>query len=113
MIGQVLRLTRWEWFKLHRRRMPWILLLIAVALAQLIFWSTYAFFQSGAILDQSSMSFSATDAQGNSVEIELTCRDVPRHSGGRNPPRDRAAPFRKTETCYEGHGRILPSSANP
>ena len=86
MITHILSLTRWEWFKLRRRRMPWILLIIAVALAQLIFWSTYAFFQSGAILDQSSISFSETDAQGNSVEIELTCRDVPDMQEGAIPP---------------------------
>ena len=31
MIASVLRLTRWEWFKLRKRWMPWILLGIAVA----------------------------------------------------------------------------------
>ena len=31
-------LTRWEWFKLRHRWLPWILLGIMVALAQLIFW---------------------------------------------------------------------------
>ena len=35
MIVHVLRLTRWEWFKLRKRWMPWILLAIAVALTQL------------------------------------------------------------------------------
>ncbi len=76
MIGQVLRLTRWEWFKLHRRRMPWILLLIGVAISQLIFWSTYAFVQSGGPANQSSISFDATDTAGETVEIEFTCADI-------------------------------------
>lgn len=76
MIGHVLRLTRWEWFKLHRRRMPWILLLIGVAISQLIFWSTYAFVQSGGVASQSSISFDATDTAGETVEIELTCADI-------------------------------------
>ena len=85
MIGQVLRLTRWEWFKLHRRRMPWILLLIGVAISQLIFWSTYAFVQSGGPASQSSMSFSATDTAGESVEIEFTCADIRDMEGGELP----------------------------
>ncbi len=85
MIGQVLRLTRWEWFKLHRRRMPWILLLIGVAISQLIFWSTYAFVQSGGPASQSSMSFSATDTAGESVEIEFTCADIANAREGELP----------------------------
>ena len=85
MIGQVLRLTRWEWFKLHRRRMPWILLLIGVAISQLIFWSTYAFVQSGGPASQSSMSFSATDTAGESVDIEFTCADIRDVEGGELP----------------------------
>ncbi len=76
MIGHVLSLTRWEWFKLHRRRMPWILLFIAIAIAQLAFWGTYAFVQSGGPANQFSTSFSATDTAGESVEIELTCADI-------------------------------------
>ncbi len=76
MIGQVLRLSRWEWFKLHRRRMPWILLLIGVAISQLIFWSTYAFVAVGGPAAQSSISFDATDTAGETVEIEFTCADL-------------------------------------
>ena len=34
LIAHVLRLTKWEWFKLRRRWMPWILLAIAVLLSQ-------------------------------------------------------------------------------
>ena len=41
MIVQVLRLTRWEWFKLRRRWLPWILLVIIVVIAQSFLWSTY------------------------------------------------------------------------
>ena len=29
-MSSVMRLARWEWFKLRRRWMPWILLLILV-----------------------------------------------------------------------------------
>ena len=86
MIGQVLRLTRWEWFKLHRRRMPWILLLIGVAISQLIFWSTYAFVASGGPAAQSSMSFQSTDTHGESVEIALSCNDLREMEEGALPP---------------------------
>ena len=40
MIGEVLRLTRWEWFKLRRRWMPWILLAILILATQLALWGT-------------------------------------------------------------------------
>ena len=41
MVVDVLRLTRWEWFKLRKRWMPWILLGIIVVIAQLALWSAY------------------------------------------------------------------------
>ena len=47
MIAEVLSLTRWEWFKLRRRRMPWILLFVSVLLLQITFWSAYALFRVG------------------------------------------------------------------
>ena len=47
MTSQVLSLTRLEWFKLRHRRMPWILLGIAVLLVQVAFWGSYALFRSG------------------------------------------------------------------
>ena len=43
MAMQVALLTRWEWFKLRRRWVPWILLGFAVALSQLVFWLAVAF----------------------------------------------------------------------
>ena len=36
MIMLVLRLIRWEWFKLRKRWMPWILLAIALVMPQLL-----------------------------------------------------------------------------
>ena len=38
MAMQVALLTRWEWFKLRRRWVPWILLGFVVLIEQLIFW---------------------------------------------------------------------------
>ena len=43
MIVPVLRLTRWEWFKLRKRWMPRILLGIAVVIAQSFLWSSCIF----------------------------------------------------------------------
>lgn len=47
MIGEVLNLTRWEWFKLRRRRIPWILLAVSVLLLQIAYWGAYAVFRIG------------------------------------------------------------------
>ena len=38
---QVLRLTRWELFKLRKRWMPWILVAVVVAICQAFLWGTY------------------------------------------------------------------------
>ncbi len=43
MAMQVALLTRWEWFKLRRRWVPWILLGFALALSQLVFWLAVTF----------------------------------------------------------------------
>ena len=40
MTAQVLSLTRWEWYKLRRRWMPWILLFIVTALPQMSLWGS-------------------------------------------------------------------------
>ena len=47
MIADVLQLTRWEWYKLRHRRMPWILLALSVLLLQITFWGGYALFSVG------------------------------------------------------------------
>ena len=47
MTSQVLSLTRWEWFKLRHRRLPWILLGITALLVQVNFWVSYALFRGG------------------------------------------------------------------
>ena len=43
MIALILSLMTWEWYKLRRRWMPWIMLAIAIAFSQLIFWAGFAF----------------------------------------------------------------------
>ena len=43
MILSLAYLIRWEWHKLRRRRMPWILLAIVITLSQIPFWTIRAF----------------------------------------------------------------------
>ena len=71
MIAQVLRLTRWELFKVRKRWMPWILLAIAVVMTQLALWGDYSAYRNvGRYEDIWGVTFS----EENSVSI--TCVDV-------------------------------------
>ena len=42
MTSNSLALIRWEWFKLRRRWMPWILLAVLIAFTQVPYWAAYA-----------------------------------------------------------------------
>ncbi|MBI4236495.1 MAG: ABC transporter permease subunit [Chloroflexi bacterium] len=46
MITHVFNLTRWEWFKLQRRWMPWILLALIVAFSQMPIWGGFFEYRS-------------------------------------------------------------------
>ena len=41
MIVEVLSLVRWEWFKLRRRWMPWILLATLALVTQIAIWGIW------------------------------------------------------------------------
>ena len=76
MIVQVLRLTRWEWFKLRRRWMPWILAAIAAALCQFYLWSMfYAYFDRPSPGDD-FFYFRGPDENGERTVIPVSCVDV-------------------------------------
>ena len=85
MIAEVLRLTVWEWFKLRRRWMPWILAAVAILLSQLGLWIGYAAYHSEDLREFfnfqsfSSTSLSTEDAEGNPISIEVSCADL--HEG--------------------------------
>lgn len=76
----VLRLSLWEWFKLRRRWMPWILLAILVLFPQIGAVGSYFIYRgdiSSADLGvDSTYSISVTDADGQPVEFEFTCDDI-------------------------------------
>ena len=76
----VLRLSLWEWFKLRRRWMPWILLAILVLFPQIGAVGSYFIYRgdiSSADLGvESTYSFSVTDNDGQLVEFHFTCDDI-------------------------------------
>ncbi len=70
MIAHVASLTRWEWFKLRRRWMPWVLLFILIAFTQVFIWGGF-------------FSYKNMEAQGPSITVSqngrsatLLCSDV-------------------------------------
>ena len=79
MIVPLLRLTRWEWFKLRKRWMPWILLGIVVVITQFFLWGGYAAYHNEAIrsfVRSGNLYSASTQTDDGIVSIELTCADV-------------------------------------
>ena len=72
MIADILRLTRWEFFKLRRRWMPWILLLIGLAFVQSFLWGFYSAYHN--IGDHSSSGYPGRPGAEDIVTI--TCSDI-------------------------------------
>ena len=77
MFAHVVRLTLWEWYKLRRRWMPWILLAVAIAFMQLGIWLSY-----GAYHNESLQAFTAggtnslstsAEVNGEVVEVSVSC----------------------------------------
>ncbi len=80
MIVDVARLTVWEWYKLRRRWMPYILAAIAVLLTQLLMWLGYSAYHNQTMQQvfsggSSSYGFS-TEVDGELVEISVSCVDL-------------------------------------
>ena len=79
MINHVLRLTRGEWYKLRRRRIPWILLGIIAVITQGGFWMGYASYHH---LGADSVAAAGTGAaappsgEGLSVSVGLDAGSV-------------------------------------
>ncbi len=87
LITHVLRLTKWEWFKLRKRWMPWILLGIAVLLAQVGFWASYVAYHNDTVQEVfsgGSSSFSTSfERDGETVSVTMSCADI---VNDRTPP---------------------------
>ena len=78
MIVHLLRLTLWEWFKVRKRWMPWILLAVAIAIPQTFLWTQVYTYNDRLSVDERSMFFlqGPLDAQGNPTAIPITCADI-------------------------------------
>ena len=72
MIADILRLTRWEIFKLRRRWMPWILLLIGLAVVQAFLWGFYSAYHN--IDDPSAGGYPGRP--GVEGIVTITCADI-------------------------------------
>ena len=75
-----MRLSLWEWFKLRRRWMPWILLAILVLFPQIGAVGSY-FIYRGDISDgtfgvEAEYGFEITDEQGRTTVATFTCADL-------------------------------------
>ena len=80
MIVDVARLTLWEWYKLRRRWMPYILVGIAVLFTQLLLWLAYSAYHNQTLQEvfsggSSSYGFS-TEVDGEVVEVSVSCADL-------------------------------------
>ncbi len=81
MIAHLLLLTRWEWYKLLRRRLLWVLLAVVVVVSQIPLWVGYVGYRNDAFVS-SRFSFE-TEVDGAPVELSVTCADI---REGRLPP---------------------------
>ena len=77
MIAHIMRLTLWEWFKLRRRWMPWILLAVAVILTQFGLWFAYAAYHNETLqmfASGGSSSFGVSEeVGGEEINLEVSC----------------------------------------
>ena len=80
LIRQVLLLTRWEWYKFRRLRMPWILLAIAVLVSQIGVWVDYAAYHNDTVqevLGGGTTTIGTTFEQdGRVVSVEMSCEHI-------------------------------------
>ncbi len=80
MIAHVMRLTQWEWFKLRRRWMPWILLAVAVVLMQIGLWFGYAAYHNETLQGITSGNLTsygiAQEVDGETISLEVTCASL-------------------------------------
>ena len=87
MIVDVARLAAWEWYKLQRRWMPYVLLGVAVLLTQLFLWLGYSAYHNEtlqAVFSGGSSSYGySAEVDGETVEVSVSCIDI---VNGRMPP---------------------------
>ena len=72
VIAELANLVRWEWFKLRRRWMPWILLALLVLVTQLSILGTWFAFN----LSENIVDAFPSDASSRLQALDLDCGDV-------------------------------------
>ncbi len=79
MIAHVLNLSRWEWFKLRRRWMPWVLLGIVVLITQIALWGTMVSIDVGS---SASTTFPSRveHPDGGRLYLEVRCGNIEEQS---------------------------------
>ena len=55
MVAHLANLTRWEWFKLRRRWMPWVLLAVITLFSQIPLWGNFFEYRSQSGSDETMM----------------------------------------------------------
>ena len=107
MIVDVARLAVWEWYKLQRRWMPYILVGVAVLLTQLLLWLGYSAYHNDtmqAVFSGGSSSFGySTEVDGEVVEISVSCIDL---VNDRMHREYRPASRKRPADLPGGHGKI-------
>ena len=72
MIVEVLSLVRWEWFKLRRRWMHWILLAILALVTQIAIWGIWFAFNDTKNTTDTTYSVTSVSAP----PLEIACDDL-------------------------------------
>ena len=111
MTTSVLNLTRWEWFKLRHRWMPWILLAVAVVFVQIGVWVPYAAYHNETLQEIASGGSSSfgvsTKVDGELVSVDVSCVDL---IEGRMPPGIDRLPENERQTFLEDMERFREES---
>ena len=108
---QVLHLSKWEWFKLRRLRMPWVLLAIALLVSQLAIWTNYLAYHNDTVQEVIAggpTSFSLSWGEGDQhVSVTMTCVGVVNDrmpSGFEQLPEGLQEDFRSQADAWRGDG---------
>lgn len=85
MIGNVANLGRWEWFKLRKRWMLWILLVFAILFAQLAVWGQFFSYQNLARTGGELTVPASLQQQQGRVPRTVACNDLLSGDAARQP----------------------------
>ncbi|MBI4197829.1 MAG: ABC transporter permease subunit [Chloroflexi bacterium] len=75
MAAKALTLVRWEWFKLRKRWMPWILFIIALLFSQLAVWGPFIAYQQEKNR-QTLTIFAGGPGAGREGGVTIDCKAV-------------------------------------